>query len=315
MQHIKKELICPIDLHGERCDQALSQLLPDFSRTQITQWIKQGTITFNGSIRKPKEIIKQNDLIKMDIALTTVTEDQPEAIQLEVIHEDDAILVINKPAGLVVHPAAGNFQGTLLNALLHHCPDLKQIPRAGIIHRLDKDTSGLLVVTKTLRAHHFLVKQLQARNIEREYQTIVLGYIIAGGIIDKPIGRHPHHRTKMAVVSDGKLAVTHYRLLKRFKHFSFLQVALETGRTHQIRVHMSYIGHPIFGDAIYGGKPLLAKDCHPEVQNMLSHFPRQALHAKKLGLTHPETHEYCEWEIDLPHDIQAILTMLEKHDR
>lgn len=311
---IENIIYCPEHLHGLRCDLALSQLLPEYSRTQITEWIKKGFIHFNGFSRKPKDIVKQNELIKIDVTLTVITEDQPEAIALDIIYEDEEILIINKPAGLVVHPAAGNLQGTLLNALLYHCPSLKELPRAGIIHRLDKDTSGLLVVTKTLKAHHFLVKQLQARNITREYQALVLGHIVAGGMIDEPLGRHPFQRTKMAVVSDGKPAVTHYRLLKRFKHFSFLQVALETGRTHQIRVHMAHIGHPIFGDTLYAGKPKLAKDCHPLVQEALLHFPRQALHAKKLGLLHPATRDYLEWEIPLPEDMQSILLLLEEHN-
>jgi 23S rRNA pseudouridine1911/1915/1917 synthase len=237
---------------------------------------------------------------------------QAEDIPLHIIFEDDHILVINKTANFVVHPAAGNRSGTVLNALLHHCPSLQSVPRAGIVHRLDKDTTGLMVVAKTLQAHTDLVLQLQARTVRREYEAVTVGCVIAGGTVDQPIGRHPHQRTKMAVITDGKEARTHYRVLKRFDSHSHLRVKLETGRTHQIRVHMAHIKHPIVGDDTYAGRLRIHKGTSIELQECLRQFGRQALHARELALVHPATGKEVGWTTDLPEDMQNLLEALAK---
>jgi len=236
---------------------------------------------------------------------------QPQVLPLDIVHEDEAIIVINKPAGLVVHPAAGSPDSTLVNALLHHCPRLETIPRAGIIHRLDKDTTGLLVVAKTLPAHTHLVRELQARNFKREYETIVNGLMVAGGTVDAPIARHPKNRIKMAIVNNGKPAVTHYRVIQRFRAHTHIKVTLETGRTHQIRVHMTSIHYPIVGDPVYGGRLKMAKQTSEVLRDCLTQFKRQALHAKRLGLLHPTTREMLEWTAELPADMQELLKALE----
>lgn len=273
----------PEELANNRLDQVLAKLFPEYSRTKLQTWIKAGyvNITVNAML-EPQER----------------WEAQP--IKLDIIYEDDDIMIINKPAGLVVHPAAGNPDSTMLNALLHHDSELNKLPRAGIIHRLDKDTSGLLVVAKTLTAYTKLVAELQARKIKREYEAIVNGVMTAGGTIDAAIGRHPRDRKRMAVTASGKPAVTHYRVIKRFDKYTHIKVMLETGRTHQIRVHMAYIHYPIVGDPVYGGR----------YKCPLATFNRQALHARRLGLNHPQTGEYMEWEAPLPKDMQQLLKKL-----
>jgi len=230
----------------------------------------------------------------------------------DIVYEDDEILIINKPAGLVVHPAAGNWNGTLVNALLNHEPQLNTLPRAGIVHRLDKETSGLLMVAKSLKAHHSLTCQLQERSISREYLALVKGWMTAGGTVDAPIGRHPVDRKRYAVRDDGKPAVTHYRLEQRFAKFTLIRVKLETGRTHQIRVHMAYIKYPLVGDPVYGGRFQLPADCSEALELALRGFKRQALHATRLGLVHPETGEYMEWEQPMPEDMQHLLEVLQQ---
>lgn len=235
-----------------------------------------------------------------------------EDISLNIIDEDDALIIINKPAGLVTHPGNGNWQGTLLNALLHHAPQLGNVPRAGIVHRLDKNTTGLLVVAKTIEAQTNLVRQLQQHTVKRDYLALVLGEITQSGSVDAPVGRHPIHRTKMAVIPTGKSARTHYQVIENFEGCTLLQCSLETGRTHQIRVHMGSIGYPLVGDPVYGGKP---KNTQQKIGQILINFPRQALHAEKLALTHPQTQQILTWEVGIPDDINHLLQALRQHNR
>ena len=299
----------PMEAYGQRLDQVVAELLPEFSRSRLQQWIKQGKILLNGEIMKPKSKVTGGETLQVTIEQEQQGEWEAENIPLDIIFEDAHILVINKPVGLVVHPAAGNYSGTLLNALLYHCPELINVPRAGIVHRLDKDTSGLLVVAKTLPAQTHLVKQLQDRAFEREYEAIVIGEMTGGGTIDEPIGRHPVHRVKMAVMKNpdsGKEAITHYRIKERYKNYTCVQVKLETGRTHQIRVHMAHIHYPLVGDPVYAGRLRLPPDCDEALKTFLLNFKRQALHARKLGLVHPESGEWLEWSVEAPEDMQTL---------
>ena len=307
---INLHAIVPAALAGKRLDQALVQLFPDYSRVRLQEWIRQQLILVDGHSRRPRDRLAGGETITLQATLTPQENWQAQAIPLTIIHEDDALLVVNKPVGLVVHPAAGNPDNTLVNALLNHAPALAQLPRAGIVHRLDKDTSGLLVVAKTLSAHTQLIKQLQARTVKREYQAIVTGHLIAGGTVDAPIGRHPLQRQKMAVLDFGKPAVTHYRVVERFAAHTRLKVQLETGRTHQIRVHMAHIRHPLVGDTTYGGRFQLPKHAGDALRQALRTFNHQALHAQRLGLMHPLTHEYQEWQTPLPPDLQQLLEAL-----
>ena len=264
----------------------------------------------DGKACKPREKVIGGEQLAIDAELEAEQSWVAQPIDLDIVYEDDHLLVINKPAGLVVHPAAGNRDSTLLNALLHHSPELATIPRAGIVHRIDKDTTGLLVVAKTLKAHASLVDQLQKKTAFREYEAIVQGVMTGGGMVDEPIGRHPSQRTKQAVTHSGKPAVTHYRLIERFRAHTHIRVQLETGRTHQIRVHMAHIQYPLLGDPTYGGRLRLPKGATPELIEALRLFKRQALHAKKLGVEHPETGEYCEWEVPLPEDFRSMIKVL-----
>ena len=307
----------PLELAGARLDQAAAQLFPEYSRERLKDWIKDGRLTVEGRSGKPKDKVAGGEELVLEAELEAETEAVPQDIPLNILYEDDSLLVLDKPAGLVVHPGAGNPDGTLMNALLFHCPDLRLLPRAGIVHRIDKDTSGLLVVAKTLPAHTDLTAQLAEKSVYREYEAIVCGVMTGGGTIDAPIDRHPTDRTRMAVVNRrdeederGRNAVTHYRVIARFRGHTHVRVQLETGRTHQIRVHMSHIGHPLVGDPVYGGRPRLPKGGSPEMIRAVQQFPRQALHARRLGLVHPVTDEQMNWESPLPVDMVALLATL-----
>lgn len=304
----------PVERAGARIDQLLAELCPEYSRSRLQSWIKQGLVEVNGASCRSKDRVRGGELIVLQALLSEAVSDKPEAMDLNLLHEDDSLLVVNKPAGLVMHPAAGNPAGTLLNGLLYHHPQLSAIPRAGIVHRLDKETSGLLVVAKTLQAQNALVQQLQARSVKREYRAIVQGKMLAGGTVDQPIGRHPVNRLRMAVVESGKPAVTHYRVLQHFAAHSYLQVNLETGRTHQIRVHMSYIHHPLLGDPLYGGRQKMPPGLSDQTLQTLRQFKRQALHATRLALTHPDSGERMSWEAPPPSDMQQLLRILTNDD-
>ena len=301
-------LAIPPEFAGMRLDQALQQLLPDYSRSRLQTWIKEKRVTLDGQFVVPKQAVWGGEKVRVEPELhPSETSFAPEEIALDIVYEDDALLVVNKPAGLVVHPGSGNWQGTLLNALLHHSPQLAGVPRAGIVHRLDKDTSGLLVVAKTLTAQTDLVRQLQARSVKRDYLAIVQGIVARDGTVEAPLGRHPTQRVKMAVVGGGKPAVTHYTVLEHFAYHTLIRCSLETGRTHQIRVHMQSIGHPLAGDPVYGGRPL---NLPPLLRDAIKALGRQALHAERLGLIHPQTGEEMEWRADLPEDMAALLNVL-----
>jgi len=304
----------PEELAGMRLDQCLAEVFPDYSRSKLQTWIKAGRVLVDGEIMKGREKLDGGEEIELDAEAERVIEYAPQEIPLDIIYEDDSLLIINKPAGLVVHPAVGNWDGTLVNALLNHAPSLDTLPRAGIVHRIDKDTSGLLMVAKTLQAHNSLVEQLQERSIHREYLALVKGWMTAGGTVDEPIGRHPVDRKRNAVRRGGKEAITHYRLEQRFKRHTLIRVKLETGRTHQIRVHMSHINYPLVGDQVYGGRFQMPADCNPALADALRNFKRQTLHAAKLGLEHPETGDYCEWEQPIPEDMQNLLKLLAENE-
>jgi len=302
----------PAGMYGQRFDQVASELFPEFSRSRLQSWIRDGQLTLDGRVAKPKEKLIGGEMLELNAELEAQGTWEPEPIQLDIVYEDDHLLVINKPAGLVVHPAAGNYTGTLLNALLNHAPDLINLPRAGIVHRLDKETTGLMVVAKTLHAHTDLVEQLADRSVSREYEAVAVGAMTGGGTVDAPMGRHPTQRKLMAVLSHGgKRAVTHYRVKGRFPHHTHIRVKLETGRTHQIRVHMAHIGFPLVGDPTYGKRFKIPKAASEHLIESLKAFPRQALHAATLGLDHPHTGEYCEWSVPLPDDMQQLLLALE----
>lgn len=306
------QLTIPSDYVGMRLDQVLAKLLPDFSRNRIQNWITENRVILNQQPASTKQKVWGNESIQIFPKSTPENESvhAAEAIQLDIIHEDSAIIILNKPVGLVTHPGNGNWQGTLLNALLHHAPQLSQVPRAGIVHRLDKDTSGLLVVAKTIEAQTHLVRQLQQRTVKRDYLAIVLGKLTENGTIDAPIGRHPIHRTKMAVTSKGKAARTFYRVCEQFDYCTLLECSLDTGRTHQIRVHMQSIGHPLVGDPLYGKKLAITE---LSIQTLLSGLPRQALHAQKLTLSHPENEQLSSWQAPIPDDIQHLLQEIRQH--
>jgi len=303
-------LTIPTNYAGSRLDQALAKLVPNWSRSRLQTWIVEKRILVNGQIATAKQLVWGNEHV--EISPLKIAAESPfvaEAIHLNIIEEDETLIIINKPAGLVTHPGNGNWQGTLLNALLHHAPELKNIPRAGIVHRLDKNTTGLLVIAKTLAAQTSLVRQLQQRTVKRDYLALVLGEVKQAGNIDAPIGRHPIHRTKMTITSKGKPARTHYQVIENFEGCTLLQCSLETGRTHQIRVHLNAIGHALVGDPVYGGKP--GKTARAIAQ-ILTDFPRQALHAQKLALIHPRTEQINQWEAPTPEDINDLLQILRK---
>ena len=292
----------PDEWAGERVDQALAKLFPDYSRSRLQTWLKDGQILVNGEVKRAKDKVFGGEQVELKVII---------------VYEDEHLLVINKYAGLVVHPAAGNLNGTMLNALLHHAPELEAVPRAGIVHRLDKDTSGLLVVARTLTSQKILVEQLQAREFLREYDAIIRGSVTAGATINQPIGRHPINRKRMAVNDKGKPAITHYRVNERYRLHTKLTVKLETGRTHQIRVHMAHINHALLGDPVYGGRFKIPAASDDEFVEALKSFRRQALHARHLGLIHPATNEFIEWEVEVPEDMIKLQNVLrldfEKH--
>jgi len=298
----------PIEKSGNRFDVVAAEMFPDYSRSRIKKWIKEGDLALNGHTAKPNFTLSGGEMLTLNARTESEGAWLVEDISLDVVHEDDTIIVLNKPAGLVVHPAAGNWQGTLLNGLLFRYPELGDIPRAGIVHRLDKETSGLMVVARTLKAQHHLVSQLQDKSVNRCYRALVRGVCPSSGVIDAAIGRHPTARTKMAVVkSGGKEARTHYTRVEAFDGFSLVELQLETGRTHQIRVHMAHIGFPLVGDPVYGQSfsPQTLKNSLP--LSMVAEFSRQALHAIKLGLIHPDTGEQCAWTSPLAGDFEGLL--------
>ncbi len=307
---IKLQLTIPDTLRGRRFDLALAELVPGYSRSRLQQWIKAGQVTLDGRVAQVREKVSGGEVVRIDAQLVEQTRSTPEPIARDVVYADADLLVVNKPAGLVVHPAAGNPAGTLLNALLHYDSALAALPRAGIVHRLDKATTGLMVVARNLTAHKHLVDELQAREVKREYLAVVNSVLTAGGRVDAPIGRHPVDRKRMAVVDGGKEAVTHYRVEERYRAHTLVRVQLETGRTHQIRVHMAHIHCPVTGDPVYGGRLRLPAGADAALREVLAGFRRQALHATRLALTHPVTGETVSWEVGVPDDMAQLIELL-----
>ena len=305
------ELKVPTEIGGLRLDQALVKLFPEYSRSRLQDWVEQGLVTVDGNAASVKQKVWGGETVQV-VPLMHPSEQpcQAEDIPLEIVYEDDAIIIIDKPVGLVVHPGSGNWQGTLLNALLHHAPELAVVPRAGIVHRLDKDTSGLMVVARTLVAQTALVRQMQARSVKREYLALVWGELDRDYTVNVPIGRHPSQRVKMAVTESGKEAITHVAIEKRFPACTLVRCRLETGRTHQIRVHMAHLGHPLVGDTVYIKG--VQKCAQPILRELLNGFPRQALHATRLALTHPVTGERMEFDSPLPEDMEELLEQIEE---
>ena len=298
---------------GQRLDAALASMFPDYSRSRLQQWIRDGQVLLDGEVVKPRTRLAGDEILQLTVQPEPCMEDfTPQDIALDIVYEDDDIIVLNKPAGLVVHPAAGHASGTLVNALLFHDAELGNLPRAGIVHRLDKDTTGLMVIARNLKAHKHLVEELQQRTIKREYQAVVQGVITAGGTIDAPIGRHSRDRVRMCVREDGKPAITHYRVLKRYREHSHVQLQLESGRTHQIRVHMQYIRHPLIGDPVYGGRPKIPAQADAAFIEVLRSFNRQALHAFRLSLLQPSTGEPMSWQVPLPDDMVQLLVAMQQ---
>src|SRR5690606_36098590 len=315
VDQIRHSLTIPHESAGQRLDQALAEQLREYSRTRIKEWIEAGQVLVNGMKLRPRDKVLGGESMEVNAEAPEALDVAPEPIRLELVHQDRDVLVINKPPGLVVHPGAGNPAGTLQNALLHFDPRLAQAPRAGIVHRLDKETSGLMVVARNLEAHTALVRAIEAREVEREYEAVCVGVMTGGGTVDAPIGRHPVDRVRMAVRQDGRAAVTHYRVIKRFRGHTYTRLKLETGRTHQIRVHMAYIKHPLVGDRVYGGRLLLPKGATPELVEVLRAFRRQALHAARLAFEHPRTGEPVECVAALPADMQLLLGALERDEK
>lgn len=302
----------PLKYASQRLDAVLVKMFPDYSRSRLQTWIKAGRVRVDGELIRGRDKLIGGEQVELHIEHDNLDENvQAEDIPLDIVYEDDDILVVNKPVGMVVHPAAGHLSGTLQNGLLFHDEKLHEVPRSGIVHRLDKDTSGLLVVAKTLKAHKSLVEQLQARTVHREYQAIVFGLLSSGRTIDIPIGRHGRDRKKMAVKPEGKQAITHFRVLDRYRGHTRIKVNLETGRTHQIRVHMAHVKHPLVGDQTYGGRLQIPAGSGDMLKETLRNFKRQALHARKLGLVHPSTGKEMEWKTSLPEDMKDLIQVLE----
>ena len=308
------KIIIPDRLIGSRLDAAISEMLPELSRNKITSWIKSGEILIDSNPFKPKEKVIGGEIIEMNVSPEENTNWIAEDIKLDIVFEDDEILILNKPSGLVTHPGAGNIHGTLANGILFARPEFSQLDRAGIVHRLDKDTSGLMVVAKTDHAKLSLIKQLESHSVSREYTAIVYGSMVTGGLVDEPIGRDSANRQKQAVKKGGKRAITHYRIIEKFKNFTLIKAILETGRTHQIRVHMSHIGHPLLGDFNYGGKVKFPRGATEELKLAIKEFTRQALQAKKLSIKHPGDNKELSWKSKLPEDLDNMINMLRKYD-
>ncbi|WP_314407615.1 23S rRNA pseudouridine(1911/1915/1917) synthase RluD [Pseudomonas kuykendallii] len=309
-QAIQLHASVPTELGGQRLDQVAAQVFPEHSRSRLSAWIKDGSLTVDGGVLRPRDIVYGGAVLELNAEQEAQGDWVAQDIALNIVYEDEHLLVLDKPSGLVVHPAAGHADGTLLNALLHHAPDLVNVPRAGIVHRLDKDTTGLMVVAKTLEAQTKLVAQLQARSVSRIYEAIVIGVITSGGKIDAPIGRSSAQRQRMAVIDGGKPAVSHYRVLERFRSHTHARIKLETGRTHQIRVHMTHVGFPLVGDPVYAGRFRIPPAASATLVETLKQFPRQALHARFLELDHPVTGARMKWESPLPDDLVWLLTLL-----
>ena len=308
------KIIIPTRMTGERLDSSMAEMLPDFSRSKISAWIKSGDAVINGKNFKPKDKVSGNEIIDLTLNQKQSNDWAAEEIPLNVVYEDEDIIVINKEFGLVTHPGAGNWTGTLANALLYYDPALSKLDRAGIVHRLDKNTSGLMVVARNEKSQKYLVEQLQNHSVDREYSAIVYGHMIAGGTVDEPIGRDPKDRVKQAVSMSGKNSITHYRAIDRFKSHTHVKAILETGRTHQIRVHLSHVGHSLIGDPMYGGRVRFPKKASEELKDALLNFKRQALHSKKLTLNHPISGELMSWKAPLPDDMSRLLEVLKKFD-
>jgi len=301
----------PAELAGQRLDRALAAMLPDYSRSRLQRWLAEGELTVDGETPPAKTAVAGGEQVRLSVPHEPDdARVQAEPIRLSIIYEDESILVVDKPAGLVMHPGAGNPDGTLQNALVHYDASMAALPRAGIVHRLDKDTSGILVVARTFAAHKQLVDDLAARTVKREYEAVAVGVMTAGGHINAPIDRHPVDRKRMAVRELGREAITHYRMIKRYRAHTHVRCALETGRTHQIRVHMAHIRYPLLGDATYGRRLALPKDSDDAFVGALRAFKRQALHARTLGLTHPATGEAMKWQARRPADFTALLAAL-----
>jgi 23S rRNA pseudouridine1911/1915/1917 synthase len=307
---VSRNAIVPDELAGQRLDRAAAEIWSDYSRSRIQQWIESGELTLDGARAVPRQRLKGGEEIAITATLEVVAEAAPEPIPIEIVYEDESLIVIDKPAGLVVHPGAGNPGGTLLNALLHHDPSLALVPRAGLVHRLDKDTSGLLVVARDITVQQKLAAMLERRQIKRGYQAVCQTVLTGGGVIDAPIDRNPRDRTRMMVRSGGREARTHYRLIERFRAHSFVELELETGRTHQIRVHMAHIRAPLVGDPVYGGRPRLPRRPTEALKHAIQTFPRQALHAISLRLPHPRSDDPLELDSRLPDDIEQLLSVL-----
>ena len=301
-------------MKGDRIDVSIASMMPSYSRSKISSLIKSGDALINGQKFKPKDRSNGDEIICLKLNQIKSNHWLAENIPLDVVYEDDDIIVINKPFGLVTHPGSGNWDGTLANALLHYNSNLSNLDRAGLVHRLDKNTSGLMVVAKHLKSQKYLVEQLQSHLVEREYSAIVYGHMISGGTVSEPIGRDPKDRIKQSVRVNGKYAITHHRVIDRYANHTHLKVILETGRTHQIRVHLSHIGHPLVGDPLYGGRVRFPKKAGDEFKKTLKSFQRQALHSKKLTLKHPTTGELMSWKIELPSDMKELLDALNSLD-
>ncbi len=314
MRKIQLEIVIPEKFKGKRLDLALSKLFPEHSRSRIQSWIKSGEVEVNNSKYKQRNVVNSGDIIKINTTLKSIDKHQAEHIGLDVIHEDKAIIILNKPAGLVVHPGAGNQKHTLVNALLHFDEKLDVLPLAGIIHRLDKDTTGIMIIARTIESYTYLVNELQKTKIKRNNKAVICGQLVAGGVIENKIGRHPVHRTKMAVTDNGKLATTHYRIIKKFQHYTYLDIQLGTGRTHQIRVHMNNEKHPIIGDPLYGKNTFIKKGIDASLREFIKNFKRQALHAYNLEFTHPISKKIISLKAELPDDMNNLIKILEMYD-
>jgi 23S rRNA pseudouridine1911/1915/1917 synthase len=314
-EHVPRIAVVPDAASGRRFDAVIAELFPEFSRSRLAEWIKSGDALLDGQQVRPRDLVRGGEIVALQVVLEIQTRSEPENIALDVLHEDADVFVLNKPAGLVVHPGAGNPAGTLVNALLHRDPSLATLPRAGIVHRLDKDTSGVMVVARTLPAHTALVAQLSARDVHRQYLAVVVGSLVSGGTVNASIDRHPRDRLRQTVRDDGREAVTHYRLRERFRAHTLLECRLETGRTHQIRVHMAHIKHPIIGDPLYGGPLKLPKGATTELIESLRGFKRQALHAETLEFAHPLSGEPIRCSTPMPADMQALVTTLRDDTR